>query len=132
MLAQLRVPSGFELGFGGSAVGAGTASTETCSQDESKFVLSVFPESQLPVAVSMAGVSNVEFSTAGASSTLAVWLARVPLVKPPRPPRDVARPRSEARPRPPRVPSKPPLPRPPRDEVVRGSVGAPTGSLALG
>ena len=133
MLAQLRVPSGFELGFGGSATaaGAGTASAETCSQDESRFVLSVFPESQPPVAVSVAGVSHVELSTAGVSSILAAGLPRAPLVKPPLPPRAAARPRSEPRPRPPRVPSKPPLPRPPRDEVLGASVGAPAGSLAL-
>ena len=135
MLAQLRVPSGFELGFccsGAGAVAAGTASADTCSQDESRFVLSVCAESQPAAAVSGVPVgSAVGPSAAGASSGLTTWLPRVPFAKPALPPRAFPRPRSVPRPRPPRDPSNPPLPRTPRVDEFVASASALGVSLAL-
>lgn len=135
MLAQLRVPSGFELACGcACSFGGDRAASvaEMFSHPDSKDVLSATAESQLGEAVSAtAGVSHEELSVADTSSAFAVWLPRVPLVKPPLPPRVVLRPRSEPRPRPPRVFSKAPLPRPPRVEVLVPSRAMPAGSLTF-
>lgn len=144
MLAQLRVPSGFELGcacsFGGERV---ASAEEMFSHPESKGVLSATAESQLGVAVSTAagvsheavpgstaaGVSHGAFSVPETSSVLTMPL--VPLAKPPLPPRVAVRPRSDPRPRPPRVLSKPPRPRPPRVDALVPSEAALAGSLAF-
>lgn len=133
MLAQLRVPSGFELGCASSFGGDRAASaTEISSHPGSKGVSSATAISQLGVVVSAAaGVSHEGVSVAGASSIFAVWLPREPLVNPPLPPRVVLRPRSEPRPRPPRGFSKLPLPRPPRVEILAASEAAPAGSLTF-
>ena len=57
MLAQLRVPSGLELGFGSSAAGGRAASAEMFSQDDSRGVLSALVESQ-PLVVASVDVAR--------------------------------------------------------------------------
>ncbi len=118
MLAQLRVPSGFELGFGAafgsSTADAGTASPAVMfSQEDSRGVLSATAE-PLATPSALGALSHPVASAAGASSLLGADVASEPLANPPLPPRPAPRPRSEPRPRPPRVLSKPPRPRPPR------------------
>ena len=132
MLAQLLVPSGLKLGFGGSGEIVGAASAALMfSQDESKPVPSV--SAALLVEVS-AETSSFQLPTTAVSemplSATAV-LRGAATAEAPRPPRTVPRPRSDARPRP-RVASAPPLPRPPRVDPCPESemVGPP--SFALG
>ena len=118
MLAQLRVPSGFEAGFAGSEGCAG-CSAVTFSQEDSK-VLSAEGAagvSQLPVAT-WAAVSGVDILAQDDSPVVLLTL-RGPLVEAAaaaaaRAPRLAPRPRSTPRLRPPRALSEAPRPRPPR------------------
>ncbi len=117
MLAQLRVPSGFEGGLASSTGGGWAASADIFSQDDSIGVLSAAGCSQLLVAASETGVSQSLF-LAGTWSVLPALVLRTPLAtEAPLPLRGAPLPRSEPRPRPPRAPSNPPLPRPPRVEL---------------
>ena len=131
ILAQLRVPSGFELGFGSSG-GAWAASGVIFSQDDSRGVLSALVESQPPVEASVGIVlSNPTASVATASSFLVAYESRELFTKPPLPPLAAPRPRSVPRPRVPRAMSLPPRPRPPRVDCPTASVLVAGGSFAL-
>lgn len=115
MLAQLRVPSGFELAFGNSAVGADpTSGTTMFSHDASITAFSVSLGCSVPNTIpSVFPDGSRELTSPNGSELLSTCECRKPfVVDPPRPPRPPPRPRSEPRPRFPRTPSSPPLPRP--------------------
>jgi len=109
ILAQLRVPSGFRLGLGGSSAGVEVASaTVTFSHDASRGVVPLSAGwSQPPITSLVIGASSQPPVSVLVSAVVFSGRAlRGPLaVDPALPPRDAPRLRSEPRPRPPRVPS---------------------------
>lgn len=136
MLAQLRVPSGFEANFGGSL--GWVASALTFSQDESNGVLSAVlgGRSQLPTTTCAAGSVPGVIHGGSALEPGSALVLRGPLIEvapaAARAPRPAPRPRSVPRPRPPRAFSKPPRPRPPRVLEVGASMEVVGGSFVLG